>query len=96
MAALKHHGTEVARLAFIDTLGTDTSYEVYLSYRSDGHIMRRLVALNIHPTRPGDRPADANHDYGWKLYKRLSDPKRDTVARQTALSALHRRRLEAA
>lgn len=80
MAALKHHGTEVSRVAFRETIA-GTEYNVHLSFRSDGHVMRRLVALNIHQSAPHD------HDYGWKLWKRLQNPQKDTAARQQALAA---------
>lgn len=83
MAKLSAHGYEVARVKFADDLGTDTQYEVTLSFRSDGQIMRKLKALNIHNSAYGGSP---HHDYGWKLWKKLKDPKRDTVGRQKNLA----------
>jgi len=64
MAKLSAHGYEVARLTKSARVG-DTDYKVVLSFRSDGHIMRNLTALNIHPT------GNPHHTYGWKLYKRV-------------------------
>lgn len=89
MAALKNHGTEIARLTTEQKLGTETTYTVHYSFRSDGHIMRRLIAQNIHDTTYGASP---HHDYGWKLYKKLkkdSTLSMETVAqnwRDTALA----------
>lgn len=74
MSKLSAHGREVARLEvehaeqpapadyYRDTVPAER--QVY-SFRSDGHILRRIV-VEIHG--PGDW-----HDYGWKLYKRFSD-----------------------
>lgn len=97
MAKLSAHGYEVARIKYRDKLGTDTDYEITLSFRSDGHIMRNLKALNIHAcTSPfhgeawHDCPAP-HHVYGWKLWKRLprtGDPSQhDIVTRQRDLAA---------
>lgn len=76
MAALKNHGYEVARLTKSMQVPRDddtvTDYRVVLSFRSDGHILRNLTALNIHDTTYGGSP---HHTYGWKLYKKLSDRK---------------------
>jgi len=81
MAKLSAHGREIARLTvehderpapdeyYRDTIPAER--EVY-SFRSDGHIMRRIVS-RIHADSPyGGSPW---HDFGWKLYKRFSDRK---------------------
>lgn len=69
MAKLSAHGTEVARLDVTRTM-PEIEYRVIYSFRSDGHIMRRLAIGSD----------------GWKLYKRLKDPKRDTAARMRNLA----------
>lgn len=83
MAKLSAHGYELARVEFQQVVehtdGTDsTTYRVILSFRSDGHIMRRLVALNIHDTRYGGSP---HADFGWKLYKRFKPEVRNDMDR---------------
>ena len=91
MAKLSAHGYEVARLTKSWTLthedGDTTDYIVTLSFRSDGQVMRKLKALNIHSTHYGASP---HHDYGWKLYKALPDPKRDTIARLLKIANSYR------
>jgi hypothetical protein len=69
MAKLSAHGDEVARLDITRTV-PDAEYRIVYSFRSDGHVMRRMCST--------DR---AGFDGGWKLYKKLKDPKRDTVRR---------------
>ncbi len=87
MAKLSAHGYEVARLVKRwNPRGTE--YIVHLSFRSDGHVLRRLVAQNIHDTTYGASP---HHDYGWKLYKKFQpDPKRNIVERVRKLAESYR------
>lgn len=66
MAKLSAHGTEVARLVVERTL-PDHRHETHYSFRSDGHVLRRIVGLDIHA--PGSRT-----DHGWKLWKRMPSP----------------------
>ena len=73
MAKLKAHGYEVARVTIHEDparplwdTDTTTRRETVLSFRSDGHIMRREVSVNLH----GD---GGRTDHGWKLYRRFSD-----------------------
>jgi hypothetical protein len=80
MAKLSAHGTEVARL-----VTESDDYITHYSFRSDGHILRRIVGKNVHPDRPVGDPS-RTHDWGWKLYKKLQEPKRDTAARMTRLA----------
>lgn len=75
MAKLSAHGIEVCRLVIINDnprplwdRDTTTACESHLSYRSDGHILRKEVTVNLH----GD---GKRHDHGWKLWKRFSDRK---------------------
>lgn len=92
MAKLSAHGYEVARLSInrnVDNHDGDgpdwQRYTYHYSFRSDGQIMQRIVGHDVHPDRAeGD---GRRHDWGWKLWKKLQDPKRDTVARQKALAA---------
>lgn len=65
MAKLSAHGHEVARVVIERNL-PDHRHETHYSFRSDGHVLRRIVGLDIHA--PGSRT-----DYGWKLWKRLAD-----------------------
>lgn len=67
MAKLSAHGYEVARMETSESYGTDTEYRTIYSFRSDGYVLRRLVALNIHAN------GSPHHDYGWKLYRRLKN-----------------------
>lgn len=94
MAKLSAHGYEVARVVTsqvhpdrtydIDTeswVETTARYEYHYSFRSDGHILRRMVGLDTHRNYPeGSRYR--KQDFGWKLYKRLAEPSRETVRRQ--------------
>lgn len=84
MAKLSAHGYEVARIKHRQTIG-ETNYEMTLSFRSDGHIMRNVKALNIHAH------GNPHHVYGWKLWKklaRLGDPGlHDPATRQRDLAA---------
>lgn len=97
MAKLSAHGTEVARLVVSETRERDDfsiglygeaerveRFEHHFSFRSDGHILARMVGLDVHPGETS--PSRRRHDFGWKLWKRLQDPKRDTRARQTKLA----------
>lgn len=75
MAKLSAHGYEVARLVIFDDApaprwdgDTTTAREIHLSFRSDGHILRRDDTIGL--VYPGER-----HSAGWKLYKRYSDRK---------------------
>jgi hypothetical protein len=98
MAKLKAHGYEVARVEVVlsepsteysveagERVPVTKRYRYIHSFRSDGHIMQRIVGLDTHPDRPEGDPS-RSHDWGWKLWKKLQDPKRDTVARQAALA----------
>lgn len=91
MAKLSAHGTEVARLSYQiafenddddfarRTYGlTESRYIYHLSFRSDGHILRRIVGLDTHPDRDESDPGRRN-DWGWKLYRRMRE-KRDRAA----------------
>lgn len=61
MAKLSAHGDEIARLVTEHEI-PDAHYERHLSFRSDGHILKRTVV--VHEGR--------RTDSGWKLWKRLS------------------------
>jgi hypothetical protein len=80
MAKLSAHGSELARL--IRTLtysdGEIAWERVELSFRTDGHILKKRV---LH-WRTGVL-AGESHDYGWKLHKRTRDrkPSADAVLR---------------
>lgn len=71
MAKLSAHGTEVARLDITRTV-PDREYRIVYSFRSDGHVLRKLG------------------DDGWKLWKRLSDPERDTISRMLDQATLYK------
>ena len=72
MAKLSAHGYEVARVSKEIETAEDrlcTRERVTLSYRSDGHIMRKHDVW----FRPGpyDHGKERFHSYGWKLYRKL-------------------------
>jgi hypothetical protein len=88
MAKLSAHGHEVARLTYggprpdSDAL---VSHETFtLSFRSDGHILRKQQVTFRSPNCDG---SEHRHDYGWKLYKRYSDRK---ITPQRILAAAER------
>lgn len=88
MAKLSAHGYEVARFETLESLGTETEYRVVYSFRSDGYVLRRLVALNIHAV------GSPHHDYGWKLYRRLKNRGAGVAARMAEYAEAKRARAE--
>lgn len=75
MAKLSAHGDEVARLDVTRTV-PDIEYRIIYSFRSDGHILRRMCSTDV-----------VGFDTGWKLYKKLKrDPQRDTIARMVKVA----------
>lgn len=100
MAKLSAHGHEVARLVTLRTqepsehdiklYGADAfpegkRYEYHYSFRSDGHILRRMVGLDVHPHETERRYR--SNDFGWKLWRKLREPKRATNARLRNMAA---------
>lgn len=93
MAKLSAHGFEVARLVCETNVtnpdrSTDRERATY-SFRSDGYV---LIKHDVHFRERGEW-----HSYGWKLHRKLSDRKRDTVARMKKLAvSIHDRALSGA
>jgi hypothetical protein len=72
MAKLSAHGYEIARVSKEMPTAEDrlsTRERVTISYRSDGHFMRKHDVW----FRPGpyDNGKERFHSYGWKLYRKL-------------------------
>lgn len=82
MAKLSAHGYEVCRISLDYTRPasdfdrehyglTECRYTEHLSFRSDGHILQRIVGHDVHPR--DTEPRYRRHDWGWKLWKVLND-----------------------
>lgn len=81
MAKLSAHGYEVARIVLDFTRPasdfdrehyglTVCRYSDHLSFRSDGHILKRTVGHDVHPRE--SEPKYRRHDWGWKLWRKLT------------------------
>lgn len=90
MAKLSAHGYEVARVTIGSERATDqrerdlygedhtvVRYEHSYSFRSDGHILARVVCLDVHPGE--SNPSRRRHDYGWKLWRKVRKGHPDPV-----------------
>ncbi len=88
MAKLKAHGYEVERVERNETrnniMGEATQYRMIYSFRSDGHILRRVVVPNGHAASLYSESADI--DYGWKLWKKFKLGKATPVENIRALA----------
>lgn len=87
MAKLVAHGYEVARLTvevtepapaiYADLYDiTEQRYRYVYSFRSDGHILKKVIGHDVHPRETESKYR--RHDFGWKLWRALREPKRDT------------------
>jgi hypothetical protein len=97
MAKLSAHGYEVARVVYRDEVPTTefdrslygedhtvSRYEYHVSFRSDGHIMQRIVGLDTHPGEAN--PSLRRHDWGWKLWKKVQKGD-NTIGRVAVLAS---------
>lgn len=95
MAVLSKHGSEVARVVYRATFPTrpedydrrvhgltEVRYDYHVSFRSDGHVLRRAVCLDCHLNEPEGSPR-RKADFGWKLWLKNKRKKGDPQMRES-------------